>query len=240
MKLRCIVIDDEYPARVLLNDYIKNLPQLELVKSFKNPMEAMEVLNSEGTDLVFLDIQMPGLTGIEFLKTLRIKPMIIFTTAYPEYALEGYSLDVVDYLLKPITFERFVKAVNKASELFQLRNHGGSKSPQTGLEKERSQEDFLQIKSGTKTYKVKISDIYYIEGLREYVTYVLTSQKIISLESLRNLEMVLPANFIRVHKSFIINKDKVEVLEGNQLEIKGKKIPIGKSYKEQVAKRIFK
>jgi len=239
MKVRCIVIDDEYPARVLLNDYIKNLPQLELVKSFKNTMEAMEFINSEGADLIFLDIQMPGLTGIEFLKTLRKKPMVIFTTAYPEYALEGYTLDVVDYLLKPITFERFVKAVNKASELFQLRNHGATEAhPATKFEKEAP--ETIQVKSGPKTYRVKTSDVYYIEGLREYVTYVLPNQKIISLESLRNLERILPANFLRVHKSFIINKDKVDVLEGNQVEINGRKIPIGKSFKEAVASQIFK
>lgn len=237
MKIRCIIIDDEYPARVLLSDYIKNLPQLELVKSFKNPMEAMETLNTGDVDLVFLDIQMPGLTGIEFLKSLRNKPMIIFTTAYPEYALEGYSLDVIDYLLKPITFDRFVQAVNKASELHKLRNQNSDKK-ESG--KETSVEDFIQIKSGPKTHRVRISEIYYIEGLREYVTYVLKDQKIISLESLRNLEVSLPDNFLRVHKSFIINKDKVEVLEGNQLQIKDRKIPIGKSYKEKVMKEVFK
>jgi len=202
-------------------------------------MEAMDVLNSENVDLIFLDIQMPGLTGIEFLKTLRKKPMVIFTTAYPEYALEGYSLDVIDYLLKPITFERFVQSVNKASELFKLKNNNGDKTPYAPDVTTRS-ENHIQIKSGSKTYRIKTSEIFYIEGLREYVTYVLENQKIISLESLRNLELNLPANqFLRVHKSFIINKEKVESLEGNQVEIKGRRIPIGKSYKEAVIKQIF-
>jgi DNA-binding LytR/AlgR family response regulator len=239
MKLRCIVIDDEYPARVLLKDYIDNLPQLDLINSFKNPLEAMETLSSENTDLIFLDIQMPGLTGIEFLKSMRrIKPMVIFTTAYPDYALEGYTLDVVDYLLKPFTFERFVAAVQKASDFHNLRK--GKPGNVTSEEIKKSGPNFMQIKSGPKKYLVNIEDILYVEGLREYVTYVLESQKIISLESLRSLEQSLPADlFLRVHKSFIINKKKVQSIEGNQIEIKGRKIPIGKSYKEIVMKKIF-
>jgi DNA-binding LytR/AlgR family response regulator len=239
MKLRCIVIDDEYPARVLLKDYIDNLPQLDLINSFKNPLEAMETLSSENTDLIFLDIQMPGLTGIEFLKSMRrIKPMVIFTTAYPDYALEGYTLDVVDYLLKPFTFERFVAAVQKASDLHNLRK--GKPGNVTSEEIKKSGPNFMQIKSGPKKHLVNIEDILYVEGLREYVTYVLESQKIISLESLRSLEQSLPADlFLRVHKSFIINKKKVQSIEGNQIEIKGRKIPIGKSYKEIVMKKIF-
>ena len=238
MKLRCIVIDDEYPARVLLKDYINNLPQLELSNSFKNPLEAMETLSSENIDLIFLDIQMPGLTGIEFLKSVRNKPLVIFTTAYPDYALEGYSLDVVDYLLKPFTFERFVSAVNKASDLHALKK--GNLGNVSSGDVKPSGSNFIQIKSGSKTYRVNIEDILYVEGLREYVTYVLDTQKIISLESLRNLEQTLPVDlFLRIHKSFIINKKKVQSLEGNQVEIKGRKIPIGKSYKEAVMKEIF-
>ena len=238
MKLQCIVIDDEYPARVLLKDYISNLPQLELVGAFKNPMEAMETINSGSIDLIFLDIQMPGLTGVEFLKSMRKKPLVIFTTAYPDYALEGYELDVIDYLLKPFTFERFVTAVNKASELLALIK-GNYSAQQPGTHDAVSRT--IQVKSGSKTHRVNLDDILYIEGLREYVTYVTASQRVIALESLRNLEQQLPQDtFLRVHKSFIINRSKVDTLEGNQIEIKGKKIPIGKSYKDSVSDKIFR
>lgn len=235
MKIKCIVIDDEYPARVLLRDYIKKVSSLELTGMYKNPVEAFSDIQEEKIDLVFLDIQMPELSGIEFLKTFTRKPNVIFTTAYADYALTGYELNVIDYLLKPISFERFLLAVQKAVQLINL---------QKGEKKESFEStnisEYIAIKADHKIYRVRITDILYIEGMREYVIFYTEHEKIISLESLKNLEEELPGNlFIRAHKSFIINKNKVKSLYGNQLEIGNKLIPVGKSYRDEVLKNIF-
>ncbi|MDN5202389.1 LytTR family DNA-binding domain-containing protein [Fulvivirgaceae bacterium BMA10] len=235
MKMRCVIVDDEFPARELLSDFIHKVPQLELVGSCKNPVEAMEVLHQQQVDLMFLDIQMPELTGVEFLRSLNKKPMVIFTTAYPDYALEGYKLSVIDYLLKPFSFERFFEAVNKGLDLFLLKQNRSDTPVSQGSEK-----NYITIKADHKIHKVNFDDIFYIEGLREYVTFHTSTGKIITLESLKKLEETLPSHFLRIHKSFIVNKNKVKALYGNQLEINGKYIPIGKSYKEQVIDKIFK
>jgi two-component system, LytTR family, response regulator len=231
MEIKCLIIDDEYPARVLLSDYISKIPQLTLNGTCKNPMDAINILNEQGIDLIFLDIQMPQLTGIELLKSLQHKPLVIFTTAYPDYALEGYELNVTDYLLKPIAFDRFVQAVNKVISIV------GEKSVYSQLKEEKN---YITVKADHKLYRLQLKDILYIEGLREYVTFFTAQGKIITLESLKNLEAMLPSGtFIRVHKSFIVNKEKVKVLYGNQLEIEGRQIPIGKLYKDDVIKMIF-
>jgi DNA-binding LytR/AlgR family response regulator len=235
MKIKCLVVDDEYPARVLLSEYISKLPQLSLGGSCRNPVEAMSILGNAAIDLLFLDIQMPELTGIEFLKTLQHKPLVVFTTAYPEYALEGYDLNVTDYLLKPISFERFVQAVNKATGLLQLKNRDEKDAPDHSNDK-----TFITVKADHKLHRIPLADILYVEGLREYVTFFTSTGKIITLESLKNLESQLPAKtFVRVHKSFIVNKEKVKALYGSQLEINGRYIPIGKSYKDEAVKMIF-
>lgn len=233
--IRCIIIDDEYPARVLLKDYIQKVSFLKLTGSFKNPVEALSKIQSEPVDLIFLDVQMPELSGIEFLKSFPKKTNVILTTAYSEYALTGYELNVLDYLLKPISFERFVLAVNKAADLILLQNDAKGGNRDNSDEKR-----YIAVKADHKIIKIPVDDILYIEGLREYVTFYTRDEKIVTLESLKNLENQLPGKkFIRVHKSFIINKDKVKSLYGNQLEIEGKFIPIGKSYKEDVVKNIF-
>ncbi len=233
MKYRCIIVDDEKLARTLLEEYISKFPLLEIAALCKDPMEALETLQEEPIDLMFLDIQMPELTGIEFLKTLQKKPVVIFTTAYSEYALEGYQLDVIDYLLKPFSFERFSKAVNKAMEYIKLQE-----SVKTG-EKYREKE-FIPVHADHKIYKVLLDDIEYIEGLREYVSYFTKEKRIIALESLKRLEELLPSDrFIRTHRSYIVPIRKIRAVEGNQVEIGGKKLPIGRSYKEEVMRRIF-
>ncbi|MTI30949.1 LytR/AlgR family response regulator transcription factor [Xanthovirga aplysinae] len=243
MKIKCLIVDDEQLARTLLSEYISKIPQLELVGQCKNPLEAMETLQGEAIDLMFLDIQMPELTGIEFLKTLPGKPVVVFTTAYPEYALEGYQLDVTDYLLKPFSFERFVQSVNKASELIKLKKEvkKGEKEIPEPLPETKVTEEFIIINADHKLYRVKLNDILYIEGLKEYVRYHTKDQKIIALQSLKSLEESLPyEQFIRVHRSYIVSMANIKTLEGNQVEVAGKMIPIGKSYKEEVLKRIFK
>ena len=223
--MNCIIIDDEQPARVLIREYVKKLPTLNLLGEFKSPIDAIAFLNEQQVDLMFLDIQMPGLTGLEFIKTLQHSPKVILTTAYSEYALEGYELNVVDYLMKPIAFDRFLKAVNKALPM-------GGPSPSQEAQKEPKH---IQLKSDGATHLVALEDILYIEGLREYVTFYTHERKIITLESLANLEKQLPnLQFVRVHKSFIINKSKVESFSSSQLRIGEKSIPIGKTYRESV------
>jgi DNA-binding LytR/AlgR family response regulator len=238
MKINCLIVDDELHARKLLADYISKMPGLELQAQCKNGMEAIDVLTKQNIDLMFLDIQMPDLTGVELLKTLKYRPVVIFTTAYSEYALEGYELDIVDYMLKPIAFERFVQGVNKAIDYIKLKNNTGG--PPAGSSQNPVYSDYINLKADYKIYKVKIDDILYIEGLKEYVTYYTSQRKYIVLESLRKLEDTLPADrFIRVHKSYIIHMHRVNSIYGNTLEIGKTEIPIGKSYAESVKARLL-
>lgn len=231
MKIKSIVIDDEYLARTLLDDYISRLPSLELIAKCTGAPEAIEVLQNESVDLMFLDVHMPDLTGIDFLKSLKSKPVIIFTTAYPDYALDGYTLDVIDYLLKPISFERFVQSVNKATE--QIKLIKGQNNVETN--------GCITLKSEHRVHKVNYDNILYIEGLKEYVIFHLKEGKrIITLEALKNLEEQLPGNFMRIHRSYIINKNDVKSLYGNMVEIGDQKIVIGKTFKEKVIDQLFK
>lgn len=233
MNLKCIVVDDEMPARKLITEYINKVPGLSFEGDFKNPIEAMAFLGSHAIDVIFLDIQMPGITGLEFIKTLSRKPHIILTTAYSEYALDGYDLDVVDYLMKPISFERFLRAVNKVISQ-------QSKTVITASPAEPEAAEFILVRADGQVHKVFLNDINYIEGLREYVTIFTDTRKIITLESLKNLEENLKkSQFMRVHKSFIVNTGKVESHSSNDLTIKGKKIPIGASYRDDVLKDLF-
>lgn len=236
MKIKCIIVDDEQLARTLLENYIQKLPRLELIKKCKSPMEAMELLQDENIDLMFLDIQMPDLTGVELLKSLPSKPVVIFTTAYPEYALEGYQLDVIDYLLKPFSFERFVQSINKATEHIKLLRF----QPPNTTSTSRPRKSYITVKADHKLYKLKFDDILYIEGLKEYVSYYTENQRIIALQSLKGLEETLPKDqFMRIHKSYIVNIEKIRTLEGNMVELAGKKLPIGKSYRGMVSRKIF-
>ncbi len=232
MKYSCLIVDDEQLARNLLEGYVAKMPMLELRGKCKNPMEAMAIMQNERIDLLFLDIQMPELTGVEFIKTMQQKPAIIFTTAYSEYALEGYQLDVIDYLLKPFALERFVKAVNKAVEFMEMKRNvktGSSEAP-----------DSVLLHADHKIYKVNLDDILYIEGLKEYVSYYTRERRIIVLQSLKSIEESLPRDkFIRVHRSYIVPVHRIKGLDGNQVQIGDKLIPIGRSYKEDVMKRVF-
>lgn len=242
--IRTLVVDDEKIARTILENYISKLSNLELVAQCKNPIEALNVLQMEKIDLIFLDIQMPELTGIEFLKTLTSRPLIVFTTAYPEYALEGYNLEVLDYLVKPFRFNRFVQAVNKAAKHLNLIHHSHNAPAQplssTDLQSPAMDTDFLLVKSEHKVFRLKYEDILYIEGMREYVAFHLANQKILSLQTLKNLEISLPSYlFLRIHKSYIIAIRQVVSMEGNLLNLGKVKLPIGVSYREIVTDVLF-
>lgn len=246
-KIKCLIVDDERLARTLLENFIGKLPRLELVEQCKNPIEAIACLQREEIDLMFLDIQMPDLTGIELLKTLKHQPITIFTTAYSEYALEGYQLNVTDYLLKPFSFNRFVQAVNKAIEHIELKAAAETSAPipqsfsvQTPTNhSEKIEKDFMLIKADHKVHKVKYADILYIQSMREYAAFYTTNGRIIALNSLKKLETELPDSFIRIHKSYIVASEKVTTLEGNQVYIGEEKLPIGNFYRDAVLKRIF-
>ncbi|MCB9082363.1 MAG: response regulator transcription factor [Lewinellaceae bacterium] len=244
--MHCLIVDDEELARTLLENYVTKLPQLQLVGKCKHPLEAMQYLQTQKVDLLLLDIQMPELSGLDFLKILPQKPLVILTTAYPEYALDGYALDVIDYLLKPIRFERFAQAVNKAAELFRLR----SLEVELGEARESSatipsvldsatDPEYLLVKADHKIHRLRLDDIRYIQSMREYVAYVTHSGRILALNSLKNLETELPASrFLRVHKSFMVSLDKIDALEGNMLRIGSDTIPIGANYRDELL-RVF-
>jgi len=231
--MKCFIIDDEELARELLRVYCNKIPSLEISGVFSNALEAKKALKSQEVDLLLLDIQMPEMTGIEFVNGLNQRPLIIFTTAYSEFAIEGFELDVTDYLLKPFSFERFEKAITKAQEFLSFTNK------HTGTEV-KSQKDYVVVKSEHKVYRMAHSDINYIQSLREYVAFYTNEGKTMSLGSLKSLEIELPSDkFMRVHKSYIIAKEKVKALEGNVLNIGEEEIPIGPSYKEHVLQELF-
>ncbi|HEX2974476.1 MAG TPA: LytTR family DNA-binding domain-containing protein [Bacteroidales bacterium] len=232
MNLNVIAIDDEPLALELISGYIRKTPGLELTGLFDNPVDASEFLNEHPADLIFVDIQMPDLTGIEFTRLLEKGPKVVFTTAYEKYALEGYKLEVVDYLLKPFSYEEFLVAVNKSRKLIELEAKTEIKA-ETQLE---SNSRFLFLKSDYKIRRINFNDILYIEGLKDYVkVYVQNNPRpILSLSSLKILETKLPPEkFMRVHRSFIVNLEKVETVERSRIVFGKEYIPIGDQYKER-------
>ncbi len=232
--IKTLLVDDEYLALNLLEEFSRQVPELSILEKVKSPMRALEILQQQSVDLLFLDIQMPSLAGHQLLKVLPHPPVTVFTTAYSEYAHEAFELHAVDYLLKPFSFERFLQAVHKAKQQLFLRKQS------TQLIVPTNSRDYFSIKVDGKIVKVYFRDIRYIEGLKEYVRIVCSNARHVTLESLKNLEELLPEdNFIRVHKSFIVAKDKVDSLNGNLLEVGDQQIPISRSRREEVIDWIF-
>lgn len=216
--MRCLIIDDEPVARDILRKYINDTPSLFLSGECESALAALEFLKESSVDLLFLDVNMPRLSGISFLKSISDPPKVILTTAYSEYALEGFELDVVDYLLKPFSFERFLKAVNKVS----LKESNPGKDPA------------IVIKADGKTYRVQTNDILFVESMGDYLTLHTTDQKLTFYKTMKSFAEELPsASFIRVHKSYLIALNKIDYLEGNLIFIHGHEIPIGNAYKEE-------
>jgi len=229
--MNCIAVDDEKLVLDLVVDNIKQVPYLNLVKACKNAMEAIEVLQQEKIDLIFLDIQMPKLSGLQFIQTLQQPPIIIFITAYDQYALEGYNLNVIDYLLKPVSLERFLKACNKAKELFDLRNEKSSLPSNT---KEDSP-DHIFVHVEYTLVKILFADILFIEGLKDYIKIYLASatKPVLTKMSMKAMEEKLPADkFIRTHKSFIVSAGKITVIKRDLIVIGNYEIPVSDFYKE--------
>ena len=226
MKLRALIIDDEPLAHVVVQEYAKEIPFLEIVGQCHLAIDAMKVLKEEEIDLLFLDVNMPKLTGLEFLRTLKVAPKVIITSAYPEYALESYDLDVSDYLLKPYRFDRFLKAVNKVQEQLQLEH-----SSNTSTDTPTSNDQQLFIKSDKRLINISLPEIYYLESYGNYVKVWLEKEFHLTLKTLTHFEALLPASdFFRIHKSFILNRKFIDYVEGNFVMLKnGKQLPIGKN-----------
>ena len=229
--IRCLIVDDEPPAREIIRRYIEELPTLHLAGECANALQAFTLLQQQPVDLIFLDIRMPQLNGNDFLKTLKHPPKVIFTTAYPDYALEGYELDVVDYLMKPIPFDRFLKAVNKAFP------SGSAKIETVSTTEEKKNEAFVYFRADRKMVKVMLQDISYIESMKDYVKVVTANNTLITKQSISSVEEMLPEKqFIRVHRSYIISLNKIKTFTSELIEIGATEIPIGKLYRNGVLK----
>lgn len=231
MKTKCLIIDDEPLARDLIRSYLTKLENFEIAGECGDAMKALQVLRDQKVDLMFMDIQMPQITGIEFLKILKNPPKVIITTAYREYAIDSFELDVVDYLLKPITFERFLKSVNKYYQVSQ------EEIPVSAPVSEviQSEEAFIYVRENKRVIKVNLNEILYIEGLSEYVQIYTDKKKIITKTSMTSLEEKLPGDgFLRIHKSFIVSMSRIEAFTAHTIEVPGKELPIGRSYKNTV------
>lgn len=233
MKITCIIIDDEPLARKGLREYITDVEFLQLAGEYDNPLKAMDIVITQKIDLIFLDIQMPKITGLDFLKTLANPPLIIFTTAYPQYAVDGFELNAADYLLKPFSFERFWKAVIKARTLFES---GKSSSPQPII----VEAGHFFIKTDNKLVKVNYSDILYVEALQNYIAVHTINKKYITYLTFKAVEESLPPHiFLKVHKSYIVALSKIESIEANEILIGTHHIPISRSMKDEVMSKIL-
>jgi len=238
--LRCLIVDDKPLAIDVLADYVGKVPFLELVATTTNPIEGLKIVREQNIDLVFLDIQMPELTGIQFVKIARKQCKIILTTAYTEYALDGFEHDAVDYLLKPIAFDRFYRAAEKALQLTATNDIGKNPVESTEPVTEKPIE-FLFIKTEHRIQKVDLKDIIFIEGLQNYIVLHTANERILSLQSLKKIEEQLPAKeFIRVHKSFIVSLRHIVSIERSRISIAGQIIPIGDTYRDEFYKLVDK
>jgi DNA-binding LytR/AlgR family response regulator len=233
-KLKLLIVDDEPLAQEILQTYIAKTDALELVGTCKNALEAFAALNKQQVDVVLLDINMPEMSGIDFLRSLKHPPLVIFTTAYTEFAVESYELDAVDYLLKPIPFDRFLKAINKAQQYLT------STQPTATSEVKMNSENLLFVRSEGKWVKINLNELWFVEGLKDYVRLWMNDGRIAVHSTMKNFELQLASytQFVRVHKSHIVNLNFVTEVDGNSISIKGELIAIGSTYKDEVNKRL--
>ncbi len=231
--INCLVVDDEQGAIDVLENYIQKIPFLHLVASCHGPLEALDKIYSENIDLVFLDVHMPELSGIDFMKLLKGRIRVILTTAYSEYAIQGFDLNLIDYLLKPISFERFVIAVDKAKLIFEKSVDNLKDESLSNAINQKYDEEFIFVKTDNRIQKLKLSEILLVEGLGNYVVFHTESSKVVSLLTMKGVEELLPIKrFLRVHKSYIVSLEQINYIEGNQLFIRDKKaIPLGETYR---------
>jgi len=236
MKISCIIIDDEPLARKGLKEYITDVDFLNLIGEYDSPLKATEQISKGEVQLLFLDIQMPKITGLDFFKTLQLAPPVIFTTAYPQFALEGFELNALDYLVKPISFDRFLKAAMRAKEFYEIRQVNAEDAKQA-----TAQQDYFFIKADNKLVKIQFDEILYVEALQNYVVIHTTDKKYITYLTFKSVEEYLPASlFIKVHKSYIIAASKIESIEGNDIRIGTHHIPISRNLKDEVMEKLLK
>lgn len=232
--IKCLVVDDEPPARQVIRHYIEQVPSLQMTGECENALQAFTFLQTEAVDLMFLDIRMPQLNGNDFLKTLSNPPKVIFTTAYPEYAIEGFELDAVDYLVKPVKFERFLKSIQKVFALSTLKHTAESAAPI-----EKKSEPFVYFRADRKMIKVMLDDIFYIESMKDYIKIVTRLGTVITKQSISSVEAMLPErSFVRVHRSYIVSLNKIKSFTNELMEIDKAEIPIGKLYRNEVIKML--
>jgi DNA-binding LytR/AlgR family response regulator len=234
MTINCIIIDDEPLARKGLKEYVADVEFLNLVGDFENPVKATALLNKENVQLLFLDIQMPKITGIDFFRSLQHAPPVIFTTAYPQYALEGFDLNALDYLVKPISFDRFFKAALKAKEYYELRS-------QNAIAAKDEKESYFFIKADNKLVKIFFDEILFVEALQNYVTIYTTDKKYVTYLTFKSVEEYLPADrFLKTHKSYIVSASKIESIEGNDIRLGNHHVPISRNEKDEVMEKLLK
>jgi DNA-binding LytR/AlgR family response regulator len=236
MKINCIIIDDEPLARKGLKEYITDVDFLNLIGEYDSPLKAAEQVSKGEVQLLFLDIQMPKITGLDFFKTLRQAPPVIFTTAYPQYALDGFELNALDYLVKPISFDRFLKAAMRAKEFYEIRQVNAEETKQATV-----QQDHFFIKADNKLVKIQFDEILYVEALQNYVVIHTKDKKYITYLTFKSVEEYLPASlFVKVHKSYIIAAGKIESIDGNDIRIGAHHIPISRNLKDEVMEKFLK
>lgn len=237
--MNCIIIDDEPLAINVIVSYCEGIDDLCVLETFTNPLDATELLQSNTVDLIFLDIEMPQITGIEFIKTIDKKPFFIFTTAYPEFAIEGFELNAIDYLVKPIRFSRFIKSVNRAREFFKLKKDPSLAARSKASEPKENQQ-YIFVKSDYGNIKIKLEHITYIQGLKDYLKIHLDGERpILTLMNFKDMASKLSnTNFVRVHRSYIINIEKIHSVQRNKVLLQDVRIPIGESYKTDFFSRI--
>jgi DNA-binding LytR/AlgR family response regulator len=239
MKLNCIAIDDEPLALEIISDYINRVPFLNLLKSFDSAVDSVDFIRDNKVDLIFLDIEMESLTGIQLVHALPDRPQIIFTTAYDRYAVEGFELDAADYLLKPISFERFVRSVDRVYS--DMLKKGGGTEEKTATASTGNEGSFIFVKTESRLQKIEVDEILYIEGQGDYLRIITRTIKVMTLQNFKKLEAVLPPdNFVRVHKSYMVALDKIENIAKNRIKIGEKLIPISDSYHDAFYEKIGK
>lgn len=231
MEIKCIIVDDEPPAQRVLEKYMEDIPMLKLEGKCKNALEAMELLHQKQVDLMFLDINMPKITGLSFLQSLKNPPLVIITTAYREYAMESFELDVLDYLKKPIPFDRFMKAVNKAAERLSAKQQPAFVINDTN--RQQLEDSFIFIKDDKVTYRIDLKDILYLESVGDYVKVITQDKVYMTNQTMKKMETWLPSNrFPRVHKSYLVSVSKINTIEGNVIKINNTLIPIGQTFRK--------
>lgn len=224
-KLSCIIVDDEPVARKILHEFVEQVPFMDLQGKFENAMKAEAFLKNNEIDIVFLDIEMPKVSGLQFLQRMHIESIVILTTAFPQYALEGYELDIIDYLLKPVAFDRFLKALQKARDFAELKQHRHA--------------DFIFVRCEKRIEKLELRDINYIESLGNYVRIHLPGRQLLAYLTLKSIESQLPAtSFIKVHQSYLINFSKITAMEGNQVLIQDQYLPVSRNFREPLMRII--